>query len=384
LGITCKTDLEVRMGASKALIGNLLDRAGVTIDGTDPWDIRVLDERLYSRVARQSNLGLGEAYMDGWWECERIDQFIERILRAELDRTVDGGWRDALARLPARLWNMQSRLGARTVAEQHYNLSPELFMAFLDQYNQYSCGCFQDTDDLDEAQRAKMDMICDKIDIQSGDRVLDIGCGWGGLSRYMAETRGCEVVAVNISDEQIAHAREFCRDLPVEVRKQDYRDLDECFDKIVSVGMFEHVGPRNYSEFFTVARRCLADDGAFLLQTIGGNQAAESCDPWITKYIFPRGVLPGVSQIGETIEGRFVMEDWHNLGPHYDKTLMAWHENFTQAWPRLREDLHLDERFRRMWEYYLLSCAGAFRARNIQLWQVVLTPEGATQPACRP
>lgn len=368
------------MRASKTFIERLLQQADLEVDGPNPWDIRVLNEGFYPRVAAQGSLGLGEAYMDGWWECDRIDEFIERVLRAGLNEPLGCGLAAGLARLPARLLNSFSRRGFRKLTEAHYDLSREIFMSFLDPYNQYSCGFFYDTDDLNEAQLNKMEMICRKIDIGREDRVLDIGCGWGGLSRYMAETRGCEVVAVNISDEQIAYAREFCEGLPVQVRKQDYRDLDEKFDKIVSVGMFEHVGPRDHRTFFEVVRNCLADSGACLVQTIGGNSAAEDCDPWIKKYIFPQGALPGVSQIGESIEGLLVMEDWHNMGPHYDRTLMAWHDNFIRAWPRLKKSRELDERFRRMWEYYLLSCAGAFRARSIQLWQVAFTPIGANQP----
>jgi cyclopropane-fatty-acyl-phospholipid synthase len=368
------------MGANKAIIQRLLQKAGVEIDGPNRWDIRVLNEGFYQRVAARGSLGLGEAYMDGWWECDRVDEFIERVLRAGLDESAGCGLAARLARLPAGLLNSFSRRGFSKLTETHYDLSRELFMSFLDRYNQYSCGFFEDTDDLDEAQQNKMEMICRKIGIGRGDRVLDIGCGWGGLSRYMAETRGCDVVAVNISDEQIAYAREFCAGLPVEVRKQDYRDLDEEFDKIVSVGMFEHVGPRGHRAFFEAVRRCLADDGACLVQTIGGNRASGDCDPWIKKYIFPQGALPGVGQIGESIEGLLVMEDWHNMGPHYDRTLMAWHDNFARARPRLKKSLGLDERFGRMWEYYLLSCAGAFRSRSIQLWQVAFTPVGAAQP----
>jgi cyclopropane-fatty-acyl-phospholipid synthase len=367
------------------VIEKALDKAGVKINGENPWDIRVLDEGFYRRVAAEGSLGLGESYMDGWWECDAVDQFIERILRAGLGNGASDAWRARLARLPSKFLNMESKGRVGKVAEEHYDLSREMFMSFLDPYNQYSCGYFDGTDDLAEAQEKKMDMICNKVGICGGERVLDIGCGWGGLSRYMAETRGCEVVGVNISDEQIAHAREFCDGLPVEIRKQDYRDLDESFDKIVSVGMFEHVGARNHRTFAEVARRCLKDDGAFLLQTIGGNEASEHCDAWIAKYIFPRGALPGVSQIGEAVDGLFVTEDLHNMGPHYDRTLMSWHENFAGAWPELKENMDPapDERFRRMWEYYLLSCAGAFRARSIQLWQIVLTPIGADRPECR-
>jgi len=209
--------------------------------------------------------------------------------------------------------------------------------------------------------------------------VLDIGCGWGGLAKYMAERSGCSVTGVNISREQLGYAREFCKGLPVTFLDCDYRVVKGSFDKIVSVGMFEHVGCKNYRTFMQVVRRCLKPDGIFLLHTIGSNVSQTGCDPWINRYIFPNGMLPSIAQIARATEGLLAIEDWHNLGPHYDKTLMAWNANFQKAWPNLQS--RYDERFRRMWTYYLLSCAGAFRARNIQVWQVVMTPVGTSQPA---
>jgi cyclopropane-fatty-acyl-phospholipid synthase len=369
------------MAEAKSLFTGLLAEAGVTINGSRPWDIRVYDERLYPRVLTQKNLALGEAYTAGWWDCERIDEFFARVLRSGAAERIRGGLRVLLALLPAYLLNLQSPSRAHMVAKLHYDLGNDLFAAQLDPYMQYSCAWFKDTTSLAEAQHRKLRLICKKLDLRPGERLLDIGCGWGGLAKFAAQECGCSVVGVNISKRQIAFAREFCADLPVEIRECDYRRLDERFDKIVSVGMFEHVGSRNYAEYMRVAARCLKPGGLFLLHTIGGNVSTHSCDPWIAKYIFPGGMLPSIAQIAQAAEGLFVMEDWHNLGPHYDPTLMAWLQNFRASWPRLRA--RYGEHFRRMWEYYLQSCAGAFRARDIQLWQVLFSTPGSPQPCCR-
>ena len=352
----------------------LLKEAGVEINGTNPWDIQVHDQRWYGRVIRDKNLGLGESYMDGWWDCPRLDEMIFRLLCSGLENKVRGNFKYLLRFLPAMLFNLQSRSRARIIAERHYDLGNDLFFAFLDPYRQYSCAYFRDTDQLDQAQQNKMELICQKLHLSASDHLLDIGCGWGGLARYAAERFGCKVTAVNISGEQLRFAREFCRDLPVSFENRDYRAINGCFSKIVSVGMFEHVGCKNYRTFMQTVRRCLEDNGIFLLQTIGGNTSRTGCDPWVTKYIFPNGMLPSAAQIAKAVEGLFVIEDWHNLGPHYDKTLMAWNDNFQRAWPTLSQKY--DTRFKRMWEYYLLSCAGSFRAREIQVWQYVMTPSG--------
>lgn len=368
---------------TEPIVRELLQQAGIDINGSNPWDIQVHDRRFYHRVVRNRNLGLGEAYMDGWWDCTRIDEMICRLLDGGLEEKVRANLGYLLRFLPAVLFNLQSRTRARIIARRHYDLGNDLFFAFLDSYRQYSCGYFQDTDHLDQAQQNKLDLIGRKLNLIAGDHLLDIGCGWGGLARYAVERFGCTVTAVNISREQLGFARQFCRDLPVRFQDCDYRAIQGRFDKVVSVGMFEHVGRKNYRTYMKVVRRCLKDDGIFLLHTIGGNASRTGCDPWITRYIFPNGMLPSTAQIARAVEGLFVIEDWHNLGPHYDRTLMAWNANFQKAWPTLSEKY--DERFKRMWEYYLLSCAGAFRARNIQVWQVVMTPfgVGAPQPPCR-
>jgi cyclopropane-fatty-acyl-phospholipid synthase len=365
------------------IIRSLLKEAGIEINGPNPWDIQVHDQRWYGRVVSDKNLGLGESYMDGWWDCERIDEMICRLLRSGLEDKVRGNFKYLFHLLPGLVFNLQSRARVRMIAERHYNIGNDLFFSFLDAYRQYSCGYFQDTNDLDKAQQKKMELICRKLNLTASDHVLDIGCGWGGLARYAAERFGCTVTAVNISREHLRFAREFCKGLPVHFQDRDYRSIEGRFDKIVSVGMFEHVGLKNYRTFMKMVRRCLKDDGIFLLHTIGGNTSWTGCDPWITRYIFPNGMLPSTAQIGRAVEKLFVIEDWHNLCPHYDRTLMAWNVNFQNAWPKLKSQY--DDRFKRMWEYYLLSSAGAFRARNIQVWQIVMTPfgVGVTQPMCR-
>lgn len=238
----------------------------------------------------------------------------------------------------------------------------------------YTCGYWKNAKDLDEAQEAKLDLVCRKIGLASGQRVLDIGCGWGSFAKFAAENYGAQVVGITVSKEQVRLAQERCAGWPVEIRLQDYRAMRETFDRVISLGMFEHVGYKNYRTYFEVARRCLKEDGLFLLHTIGGNVSAKSTDPWIDKYIFPNSMIPSAAQIAKAAEGLFVMEDWHNFGADYDKTLLAWYQNVESHWLEL--STRYDERFHRMWRYYLLSCAGSFRVRVNQLWQIVYSKQG--------
>jgi cyclopropane-fatty-acyl-phospholipid synthase len=369
------------MSRPERVLRELCARAEVEVNGTRPWDIRVTDSRFYSRVLRDKSLGFGEAYMEGWWECERIDELITRFLKAGLD--YRGGYSLLVRLLYNYLLNPQSYRRSPLVAERHYNIGNDLFFAFLDPLHQYSCGYFNGTDDLPAAQQQKCDLICRKLDLKESDRVLDIGCGWGGLARYAAEKYGCRVTGVNIAQEQIKHARASCRNLPVSIIDADYRDLEGEYEKIVSVGMFEHVGYKNYRKFMEVVHRCLNPQGIFLLHTIGSNVSENDVEPWFGKYIFPGGMLPSMAQISRAAEGLFVLEDMHNLGPHYDMTLMAWHKNFRSSWKATKSLREKGEIFRRMWEYYLLSSAGAFRARVNQLWQIVFTIPGRRQPSTR-
>lgn len=369
------------MSGYQEVVGNLLSQASIAVNGATPSDIQVRDNRFYERVLREGSLGLGETYVEGWWDCRRIDELIYRVLSKKLPERIKTNIHAVFYYLLSRVFNLQSRSRAGIVAHRHYNLGNDLFTSFLDPYLQYSCAYFENTDSLDEAQQKKLNLICRKLHLRSEDHVLDIGCGWGGLARYAAEHYGCKTTAVNISDEQMAYAQTFCENLPVTFIRRDYREISGRFDKIVSVGMFEHVGYKNYRTFMEVCHRSLKDGGIFLLQTIGGNASTVHCEPWINRYIFPNGMLPSIAQIAKAAEGLFVIEDIHNLGPHYHKTLLAWNERFQKAWPKLAATY--GEQFKRMWEYYLLSCAGTFRARDIQAWQIVMTRQGAIQPECR-
>lgn len=359
---------------SRRTLEDLLARADIAINGDRPWDLQIDDERTFKRVLAQGSLGLGEAYMDGWWDCRRLDDFIYRVVRSGLDRQVRGDLRMLRQYLAARLLNLQSAARAFIVGEKHYDISFDVYSQMLDKRLNYSCAYWKNADTLDEAQEHKLDLICRKLSLKSGSRVLDIGCGWGSFAQYAAEKYGAEVVGITVSREQARVARERSQGLPVEFRLQDYREMNETFDHIVSVGMFEHVGYKNYAGYMDVARRCLREGGLFLLHSIGSSRAAYRGESWMDKYIFPNGMLPSIQQLGKAMENRFVMEDWHNFGADYDCTLMAWHGNFIAKRDEFAE--RFGERFCRMWEYYLLSCAGAFRARKIQLWQLVLSPAG--------
>lgn len=362
-------------------MAELLARADIRINGDRPWDIRLHGDDVFRRAFAYGNLGLGESYMDGHWDAEQLDAFFHRLLRAGLHEQVRP-FRLALHSLRARLLNLQSLRRAWQVGEVHYDIGNAFYSAMLDRRMTYTCGYWKEARTLDQAQEAKLELICRKLGLRPGMRVLDIGCGWGSFMRYAAERHGVECVGVTVSKEQIALGRELCAGLPVEFRLQDYREVEDSFDAIASVGMFEHVGNRNYRSFMDMARRCLRPDGLFLLHTIGSNVRGVGGDPWIDKYIFPNGELPSLGQIADAVEEHFVIEDVHNFGADYDSTLMAWHRNFEAAWPRFAE--RHGERFHRMWRYYLLSCAGAFRARSIQLWQLILSPHGVPGGYRRP
>ncbi|MDQ4428657.1 cyclopropane fatty acyl phospholipid synthase [Yokenella regensburgei] len=349
----------------------LLQEAGVKINGDRPWDIQVKNNKFYKRVLQQGSLGLGESYMDGWWECERPDEFIRRLLEADLESVMTKRFKDLVRVAGARLINLQSKKRAWIVGKEHYDLGNDLFTRMLDPWMQYSCGYWRHATDLFTAQQDKLRLICEKLQLKEGMTLLDIGCGWGGLAAFAAENYGVKVTGITISAEQQKLAQQRCEKLDVTILLQDYRDLEMQFDRIVSVGMFEHVGPKNYATYFEVVNKNLKPNGLFLLHTIGSNQTDINVDPWINKYIFPNGCLPSVAHIATASESWFVIEDLHNFGPDYDRTLMAWYERFLATWPEI--DSNYSTRFKRMFTYYLNACAGAFRARNIQLWQLVLT-----------
>jgi cyclopropane-fatty-acyl-phospholipid synthase len=352
---------------------SLLASAGVRVNGSDPWDLQVHDERFFERALAYGSLGVGESYMDGWWDADALDVLLERVERSDLPFKVPGLSIRWLA-LKGRLFNRQSRSRSKEVAEAHYDLGNDVYEAMLDSRMQYTCAYWKNASDLDEAQLNKLDLICRKLGLSPGMSVLELGGGFGGLARHLAREYGCQVVSYNISREQVRYARALCEGLPVRFEEKDYREAAHepaPFDRVVAIGLCEHIGYKNHRGFLELAHRLLKPCGLFLLHTIGGNASYTSTDQWIDKYIFPNGLIPSIAQLGRAMEHLWVVEDWHNFGPDYDPTLMSWWNNFNTAWPKLRDKY--GERFYRMWKFYLMSSAAAFRARRLQLWQLVLS-----------
>jgi len=363
------------------MVKTLLSSAGVDVNGPGDADIQVKHPDFYKRVLRDGALGFGESYMDGWWEVKKMDELMYRILHASLQEKVKT-MNNYLHYLEALLLNAGKKSKAFEVGEMHYDLGNELFEKMLDKRMAYSCGYWKEAQNLDDAQKAKLDLICRKLFLKPGMKVMDIGCGWGSFCKFAAENYGVEVVGITVSKEQVEYATNNSLGLKVKIKLMDYRDLSNesfteegnLFDRVVSVGMFEHVGYKNYSTFMQTVQNLLKEDGLFLLHTIGSNHSVVTSDLWSNKYIFPNSHVPSIKQIGGAIENLFVMEDWHSFGAYYDKTLMAWFDNFDSSWDQIKSNY--DERFYRMWKYYLLSSAGSFRARNVQLWQIVLSKKG--------
>lgn len=358
----------------------LLKYADVKINGNREQDIKVLDERLYERVFSEGSMGAGESYMDGWWRAKKLDKLFYNVFSAEVDKKLASSVKLKLATfyIAAKLKNRQMGKRAYKNAQSHYDIGNDLYEPMLGKTMAYTCAYWErGAKNLDQAQTDKYQLICEKLGLKKGMKVLDVGCGWGGLAIHMAKNFGCEVVCFTPSKEQIAYIKDHAKGLkvkPILTTYQDYSGKTK-FDRIAAIGVMEHIGPKNYKRFLTKMRNNLKSDGLFILHTIGSNKSVTAVDPWIDKYIFPGGVLPSIKQIATAAEGKFVMEDWHNMGANYDPTLMAWNENFQKVYSKLDHSKY-DERFKRMWEFYLLACAGRFRARNIQLWQIIYSPNG--------
>ena len=358
-----------------------LAEAGITVNGNKPYDLQVNNPEFYARVLREQVLGLGESYMDGWWDCDAIDVLITKMIQARLEDKVKGNWKFTWHILHSKLFNLQNLNRAYQVAQKHYDIGNDLYQAMLDKRLNYTCAYWKNAKNLDEAQEAKLDLVCRKIGLEPGMKVLEFGCGFGSFAGFAAEKYGVSVTGINVSKAQLDWAKKRYQGLPVNFILDDYRSASGTYDRVVSIGIMEHVGYKNYSTYMDVVDRCLAKDGIAFIHTIGSNISKTASNPWTTKYIFPNGVLPSIAQLSKAMEHYFIIEDLHNIGPDYDLTLMAWYRNFTNAWPNLKDKY--DERFYRMWLFYLHSSAGGFRARGTQLWQFVITCPGRKQPNCR-
>jgi len=363
-------------GIARRTLEEILSPVGVAINGDAPWDVRVHDARFFERVLAEGTLGLGESYVDGWWDCDRLDELVCRAIRCNLDHHILD-WRNKLFLVLMRTRNLQTLTRAKHVAESHYDLGNHFFSQMLGPTMNYSCAYWRNAVDLDGAQEAKMDLVARKLQLRPGDRLLDIGCGWGSMARFAAERFGCEAVGITISRRQYEWAEERLRSTPARVLLLDYRspELQRLgpFDKIVSIGMFEHVGRRNYRGFFSVVQSLLKSDGLFLLHTILNDHTP--AEPWVNRYIFPNGMLPSHIDLDRALRKLFVVEDLHNFGADYDRTLMAWHANYSRY--ETQPDFPYSVRFQRIWRYYLLTYAGSFRARTRNhLCQIVLAKSG--------
>jgi len=360
------------------LVSTIFEQADIEINGTRPCDIKVRDDRFFDRVLKDGTLGFGESYMLGWWDCDDLEELCTRAIRGGIENKIKPSLRALIEVAFSIVLNLQNKSRARVVAKKHYDLGNDFFGAMLDPAMQYSCAYFNGTTDLATAQQLKMELICKKLALQPGMRLLDIGCGWGGLAKYAAENHGCEVVGVTISEEQKKYADAHCGNLPVEIRLQDYREVDGDFDAIASVGMLEHVGPKNYRRYMQTARRCLKPGGLFLCHTITGNETGKTCDRFISRYIFANSAIPAPAQVLQAAEGLFVNEDMHNLGPYYVPTLRAWEAGFMRSREEFRQ--RYGNEFVRMWRLYLLSSSAAFRARSLQVFQFLFSADGITTP----
>ena len=374
-----------RTSDAEGIIRELFALADIEIGGTRTGDIRVHDPRFYERVLRDASIGFGETYMEDWWETDALDVTIDKICRANLKQKITGSWRMRALTVKAVMLNLQAKSRSGASVEAHYDIGNDLYTRMLDERMVYTCGYWKHATTLKEAQEAKLDLVCRKAGLEPGMKVLDLGCGWGGLASWAAEKYGCSVIGVTLSKDQVALGNELWgpkgKKLDVELRLCDYRDIEGKFDRVLSVGMMEHVGPKNHREMMEVINRRLADDGVAVVHTIANNKSLRHGTPFIEKYIFPNAVAPSIAQIGRAIEGLFVLEDLHNIGPDYDPTLMAWWENFDRTYSEISH--RYDRRFYLMWKFYLLAAAGASRSRDGQLYQFVLTKTGRAQPDCR-
>ncbi len=375
--------LPTRKSDAEAIVRELFSHADVQCGGSREWDITVKDDRFYERLLRDASVGFGESYMEDWWEVPRLDVLIDKLFRANIKQKIQGSWRLKALTVKAMLLNLQAKTRSGASVEAHYDIGNDLYTRMLDPRMVYTCGYYKDAKNLTEAQEAKLDLVARKVGLQPGMRVLDLGCGWGGMASWAAEKYGCSVVGVTLSKDQVSLGNEMWgpkgKKLDVELRLCDYRDVQGTFDRVISIGMMEHVGPKNYRDMMSVVHARLKDDGVALVHTIANNKSLRHGTPWIEKYIFPNAVAPSLEQIGRATSGMFVLEDLHNIGEDYDTTLMAWWENFDRTYSEISHKY--DRKFYQMWKFYLLAAAGAARARDGQLFQMVFTKTGTKKPS---
>lgn len=369
------------MNKDERTVRELLALGTIELNGPKLWDLQVTDRRFYKRILTGGVLGFAEAYIEGWIDCEQMDELIARLLQAGIKQKLKNNWRLMLHLFQSQIFNLQALSRASQVADAHYNLSNRFYEYMLGESMAYTAAYYKNATSLDEAQYAKYDLVCRKLQLKPGETVLELGCGWGGFARYAAEHYGCRMVSVNISKQQVRYAKELCRQWPVAVFRCDYRD-EACynpdkirFDKAVSIGMAEHVGPKNHRRLFGTVFRQLKPNGLFLLHTIGSDRSLTACEPFTHKYIFPNSVIPSLKQLSSAAEGWFVTEDLQNFGKYYFNTLKEWYTNVKSNWQSIQalDYTKFNSRFDRIWSFYLLGGMGMAKSKANHLWQIVFS-----------
>ncbi|TMW56093.1 hypothetical protein Poli38472_008741 [Pythium oligandrum] len=365
---------------------NLMKKALAEANIVIGRDIIVHDEEIFLDWVNRGMLAIGESYMAKKWEAVTpLDEVLRRLLAqpTEKRRKLLKSWNAKLVGLSAHIFNYQSPSRAGIVGSYHYDLGNDFFKLWLDPHMQYSCAYFKDIEDtdLDGAQRLKMHMIAQKLKLEPGMRVLEIGCGWGGLACYLAKNYNVHVTGITISNEQLKEARKWAEREGVShltsFEYQDYRGMHGQFDRVLSIAMLEAVGYKNMDMYYSVIERCLKPGGVAVVHSVTSNTSRKiPIQLWILKYIFPNGFLPSLQQMMKFTERKLIVEDVHNLGPDYDKTCFVWNQRFQEQWKlgKIENPMKTQsnpEVFKRMWEFYLLYCCAGFRQRTLQLTQTV-------------
>jgi len=357
--------------ATRRAVEQVFEGAGVRCNGSRLFDPQILDDRFYTACATRGTLGFGESYVANWWACDDLEELAYRLTVSRINQVGRFAPLLAMSYLVSLLRNNQTLERSRRVADRHYNIGNDLFFSFLGRYRNYSCALFEGTESLDAAQKAKMERICELLELSERDHLLDVGGGWGHLARHAALQHGCTVTSINIADEQITYAREMCAGLPVDVRKCDYRQLTGRYTKAAVVAMFTHVGSKNHRTFFECIHRCLPEGSRLVMETVGSSHSNVTLEPWTERHIFPGGVVPSLRQIDHAASGLFVRGYTREFGSHYVLTLRAWYDNLMAAWPEL--STRYSESTLRTFEYFFLTVAGTFRAGRLKHWHLVMS-----------
>lgn len=362
---------------AKYIITQILNDAKIKLGK----DLVVYSDDVYLEWLCNGQLGIGETYMAGKWEAtgSTLDEIFTKLMGLpwEKKRKLFKSWNTKFATIAARLTNYQSKARAGMIGAHHYDLGNDFFELWLDSCMQYSCAYWKNAETLEEAQLNKLRMIAQKLKLEPGMKVLEIGFGWGGLACFLAKNYSVHVTGITVSEQQLHGAKKKAESLGLEsvtdFHYADYREMKGEYDRVVSIAMMEAVGYKNLKDYYSTISRCLKPGGIALVHTIANNRSFKTSSnaPWIIKYIFPNGFLPSMSQMAKFSEGNLVIEDVQNIGPDYDRTLLEWNQRFQQAVSN--GEIFKSKVFVRMWEFYLLYCAAGFRTRSNQVYQVAYT-----------